>query len=1216
MSGFVHLHTHSHYSLLYGACRIPDLVKSCAELGMSSVALTDRGNLFGAVEFYEAATAAGVRPILGCEILVRRTPVPERPRDWDELRYRIHLHDSLVLLAKNDLGYLTLMKLVSRGYLGDSPHPPEVTWEELAEHKDGLIAISGALSGTVSRYLREDRWDKARERLAQLKAIYGPDLYLELVDHGLPDHRALVKHTADLGQEMDVPLVVSNHVHYLLEDHADAHDALLCIQTAAQKVDERRFRFETREMYLKSPDQMADLFEEYPEALENTVRIADQCKVEMEFGKLKLPPFPKPDEFDSLDDFLEKLCRDGLAERYDELTTELTDRLDFELGIIKQMGYSGYFLITQDFIRYARSIGVPVGPGRGSAAGSLVSYCLGITNIDPIRYQLLFERFLNPERVSMPDIDVDFSDRGRGKVIQYVVEKYGIENVCQIITFGTMAARAAVRDVGRVMGMSPADVDHLAKMVPEEIGIKLAKALEKSPDLAARYENDPQVKELIEIALVLEGLSRHASTHAAGVIITPSALTEYVPLHRAGEEEITTQFDMVACDKIGLLKMDFLGLRTLTVLEDCLWMLSLRGIEVDLDALELTDDETFALFGRGETVGVFQFESSGMVEYLRKLKPQVIDDLIAMNALYRPGPLGSGMVDDFILRKQGEKKIVYEHPVLEPILRDTYGVIVYQEQVMQIASAMAGYSLGEADLLRRAMGKKKKEVMAAHRATFVERSVEKKVPEHIAATVFDLMAHFAGYGFNKSHSAGYALVAYHTGYLKAHYPVEFMAAALTSEMSKPDRLLILLAETRRMEIEVLPPSIGESEDGFRATNGKIRFGLGAVKGVGHGAVAAIVHAREQGGAFLGLHDLAERVDTSAVNKKCLEALIQAGALDAFGEPRARLFEGLPTVLEWAARRRRERELGQVSLFGDSGGASPRPPLPDRKEWESADKLEREKSALGFYLTGHPLDRHAALAEQINAIPCGKARTTDSGEGSIYLGLPIQVKVSQDKKGRSMAFFTLEDASGTVDALCFEEPLQYARPHLEAGGPVYVKAKLSRRKEEQPKLIVEEVQGLAAMFERGKLSLHVAVATAAEDALLQSVKECLTGHSGGCPVYLHVDHRKLEGVIVKSRSLEVEPSSDLVEGLREILGPDAVRLTVGQRDGFRSQDVFGRAQRGGGAASGVRESNGRNPADGGDPSDVGPANGPDAAAGLGSAGPGEVGVDPGETALRA
>ena len=1156
-SGFVHLHTHSHYSLLYGACRIPDLVRASAELGMSALALTDRGNLFGAVEFYEAATAAGLRPILGCELLVRRTPVPERFREWDELRYRLLLHDSLVLLAKNDQGYLSLLRLVSAGYLGDSSHRPEVTWDDLGAHREGLIAISGGLYGTVARHLRDDRWDRARETAERLRAIYGADLYLELVDHGLSDQRALVRHTADLGQELGIGLVATNHVHYLLEDHADAHDALLCIQTGAQKMDERRFRFETREMYLKSPDQMADHFEEYPEALANTVRIADQCHVEMEFGKLRLPPFPKPPEFDSLDDFLERLCREGLRERYAEITPELEERLSYELGIIRQMGYSGYFLITQDFIRHARSIGVPVGPGRGSAAGSLVSYCLRITNIDPIHYQLLFERFLNPERVSMPDIDVDFSDRGRGQVIQYVVEKYGAENVCQIITFGTMAARAAVRDVGRVMGMSPADVDQLAKMVPEEIGIKLSKALEKSPDLKARYENDPQVRELISIALVLEGLSRHASTHAAGVIITPSALTEYVPLHRAGEEEITTQFDMVACDKIGLLKMDFLGLRTLTVLEDCLSMLSERGIEIDLDGLALDDEETFALFSRGDTVGVFQFESSGMVEYLRKLKPQVIDDLIAMNALYRPGPLGSGMVDDFILCKQGEKKIVYEHPVLAPILRGTYGVIVYQEQVMQIASAMSGYSLGEADILRKAMGKKKKEVMDAHRATFVERAVEKGVPQAVAASVFDLMAHFAGYGFNKSHSAGYALVAYQTAYLKARYPVEFMAASLTSEMSKPDRLLILLAETRRMQIEVLPPSVLRSEDGFRAVDGRIRFGLGAVKGVGHSAVAQIVLARENG-PFLGLHELVESVDAGAVNKKCLEALIHAGALDDFGESRARLVAALPAVLEWAARRRRERELGQVSLFGDGGASAPRPPLPTCEEWGTEERLEREKTALGFYVSGHPLDQHATLGRQIGAIPCGRATLGETGEPSVFLGLPIQVKVSQDRKGRSMAFFTLEDASGTVDALCFEEPLQYARPHLETGGPAYVKARLSRRKEEKPKLIVEEVRGLAWMFESGKISLHLAVSTTAEAGQLERVQSCLLEHPGGCPVYLHVDHRRLEGVIVKSRSIRIVPSSELVDRLGEILGPDEVRLTVGEREGFRSPDVFGRS----------------------------------------------------------
>ncbi len=1158
---FIHLHTHSHYSLLYGACRIPDLLDACEEMEMDALALTDRGNIFGAVEFFEQATAKGIRPILGTEVLLRREPVPERQKAWDELRFRLHLHDSVVLLARNDHGYGQLMKLSSEGYLGDHEYRPEVTWEDLQKHREGLIAISGGLFGPVARALQADDFPRAREAAERLRGIYGEDCYLELVDHGLPDHRQWVRRTADLGRELGIELVASNHVHYLREDHAEAHDALLCIGTAGQKMDEKRFRFETREMYFKSPDQMRDLFEDYPEAIENTRKIADQCHVEMEFGKLKLPPFPVPPEFEDLDAYLAHVCHEGLKDRYAEITPEITERLDFELGIIKQMGYSGYFLIVMDFIRYARSINVPVGPGRGSAAGSLVAYSTGITNIDPMQYQLLFERFLNPERVSMPDIDVDFSDRGRGRVIQYVVEKYGAETVCQIITFGTMAARAAVRDVGRVMGMGPQDVDRLAKMVPEEIGIKLAKALEQSPDLKQRFESDPQVRELIDTALVIEGLSRHASTHAAGVIITPSNLTEYVPLHCAGHDEITTQFDMVACEKIGLLKMDFLGLRTLTVLEDCLAMLAERGIEIDLDELPLTDEATFQLFSDGGTVGVFQFESSGMVEYLRKLKPEVLDDLIAMNALYRPGPLGSGMVDDFILRKQGEKKIKYEHAVLEPILKDTYGVIVYQEQVMQIASAMAGYSLGEADLLRRAMGKKKKSVMDEQRVNFVAGATEKGIQEKTSTSVFDLMAHFAGYGFNKSHSAGYALVAYQTGYLKAHYPVEFMAAALTSEMNKPDRLLILLAEARRMKIEVLPPSINASQEGFRAAGDKIRFGLGAVKGVGRSAVLALTDNRTANGPFQDLYDLAERADGGSVNKKCFEALIWAGALDELGETRSVLAESLANVLEWAGRRRREREMGQVSLFGGGNAAeAPRPRMADIPPWDPLDRLEKEKLALGFYVSGHPVDEYRTVGQGLGSITCADCLTKDNGTEVKILGLPVGLKISQDRKGRTMAFFALEDASGVVEALCFEEPLERARVALEHGGPVLAKGRYSKRKEQSPKLILEEASALARQMELGRLSLHVAVRTDQPEDHLEKIRECLQAHPGACPVYLHVNHRDLDGVIAKTRSIRVLPGSDLVAKLKTLCGDHVVRVTAGEKGGFRSLDVFGQEPR--------------------------------------------------------
>jgi DNA polymerase-3 subunit alpha len=1160
--GFVHLHTHSHYSLLSGACRIDEMVRAARDLGMSALALTDQGNLFGAVEFFEKAQEAGIRPILGCELYLANQTANETNGSTPEHGPESNGHDApsaLVVLARNDRGYRNLMKLSSLGYLEGRGAKPTISRAQLAQHAEGLIVLSGASNGEISRRLAKGQFDEARAAARWYRDLFGSDFYLELVDHGLPEHRLLISRLIDLAREIELPLAATNHVHYLAEHHADAHDALLCIQSGAQQSDESRFRFPTREMYLKTPEQMQDLFRGVEDAVSNTVRIAERCEVTLELGNLKLPHFPCPPEFPSLDHYLTHLCRIGMHERYSEITPALEERLTYELATIHKMGYSGYFLIVMDFIRYARSISVPVGPGRGSAAGSLVSYCLGITNIDPIQYQLLFERFLNPERVSMPDIDVDFSDRGRGRVIQYVVEKYGAENVCQIITFGTMAARAAVRDVGRVMGMPYAEVDQLAKTVPAEIGIKLSKALEQSPDLRTRYESDPRVRELIDTAQILEGLSRHASTHAAGVIITPSALTEYVPLYRSHEDEVTTQFDMNACDKIGLLKMDFLGLRTLTVLEDCQRHLRDRGIEVDLEVIPLDDPAAYALFAAGETIGIFQFESSGMTEYLRKLKPNAIEDLIAMNALYRPGPLGSGMVDDFILRKHGDKKIEYEHPLLEPILRDTYGVIVYQEQVMQIASAMSGYTLGEADILRRAMGKKKKEIMKQHRDTFIERAVQRKVPQRIAASTFDLMAHFAGYGFNKSHSAGYALVAYQTAYLKAHYPVEFMAAVLTSEMSNSDRVRLLLGEVRRMGITVLPPAVDASREGFTVEAGAIRFGLGAVKGVGHAAVAAICEARDAGGPFRDPYDLAERIEGAAVNRKCLEALIFSGALDVFGWHRARLFDALARITEWAARRRRERELGQQSLFGGAAAPAPQPAAEETPEWDPAELLTKEKSALGFYVSGHPMDRYRTILRYLGASEIAALAELAEGSTVEIAGLVAQSKKSVDRKGRPLAFVTLEDSAGTIECILFQEPLEAVKSALGGADPLLVNGRLSSRGGELPKLVASEAFPLLQRLASGRYSLHLAIESAWAQERLAALHDTLRSAPGPCAVYLHVDHRALGGVVMRCRSTRISLTTEVLERLEADLDPHRIRIVAGDSAGVRSAELFGGAR---------------------------------------------------------
>lgn len=1176
---FVHLHCHTQFSLLDGAVRIDDMLDLASEMGMPAAAITDHGNMFGAVQFYRAARQRDLRPLMGLETYVARGSRTERTPGKDQKSHH------LLLLARNQAGYGNLLKLSSRAFLEGFYYKPRVDRELLAEHCEGIIALSGCLNGEVSRLLLAERYEDARSAASFYRDLYDGQFYLELQDHGIPEEAVVNRRMIDLAREMDLPLVATNDCHYLRQDHAAAHDVLLCIQTGKKRDDVDRMHFSSDQMYFKSPEEMYALFGHVGEALANTVRIAEMCDVTMEFGRLKLPAFPLSDGFDDADAYLEHLCRAGLNRLYPGAGEEQAARLRYELGIIRQMGYAGYFLIVQDFIRYARSQGIPVGPGRGSAAGSLVAYTLGITTIDPIRHSLLFERFLNPERITMPDIDVDFSDRGRGKVIQYVVDRYGAENVCQIITFGTMAARAVIRDVGRVLGMPYGDVDRIAKLVPAELGITLGRALEQSQELKKACNGDPRVKELISIGRVLEGLARHASTHAAGVVITPTPLTDNVPLFRTNDDEVTTQWDMGACEKVGLLKMDFLGLRTLTVIQDCLEVLARRGIDIDLQNIPMDDAGSFDLLARGDTVGIFQFESSGMAEYLRKLRPECLEDMIAMNALYRPGPLGSGMVEDFIERKHGRRKIEYEHPLLEPILSETYGVIVYQEQVMQIASELAGYSLGEADLLRRAMGKKKKGIMDEQGALFLQRARERNVPEPVARRIFDLMAHFSGYGFNKSHSAGYAIVAYQTAYLKVHYPVEFMAAAVTSEMSNSDRVMILLTEAKRMGIRVLPPDINLSDEQFTVHDGAMRFGLGAVKGVGHNAVEALRAARsvadcrtrtrritagdgsraggeEPAGAghpsepFKDLFDLCERVDSGAVNRKCLEALINSGAADALGPSRAALLEGLPLAMEWGTRRREEIAMGQGSLFGGAAEETVRPALPAAEPWGLEEMLRREKAALGFFVSAHPLDPWRNILERLSGLSTQDLEGAADGREVVLGGVPVHAKISSDKKGRDMAFVTLEDFTGTVECLAFADPFAECRDILTSDQPVLIKGRLSTREQEKPKILLEEAHLLEGLAEKGRLVLHLVVSSGWDEERFSDLYNALGEHPGSCPVFFHVDPRMLGGVQMRLRKMRVRPCPDLCRVLQEIAGEAALRVTLGEYRGGRTADLYG------------------------------------------------------------
>jgi len=1149
---YVHLHVHSQYSLLDGACKIDDLAAKAKKLKMPALAITDHGNLFGAVPFYQALQREGIKPILGMEAYVAPGSREDRSRRSGTIAHH------LVLLARDLEGYRNLCRLSSIGYLEGFYYKPRIDKETLARHSAGLIGLSGCLQGEVNRLARSDRMDEA-ERVARAYAdVFDGSFYLELHDHGLEQERLANPRLLELASRTGLGVVASNDAHYLEQAHAKAHEILLCIQTNHTLDDPKRMRFQTDQFHLRTPGEMEALFGEVPQALENTLRIAEACNVELEFGKLRLPRFPLPDGFDTPDAYLEHLAWKGLRQRYGDVTEELSERLRFELGIIQRMGYGGYFLIVRDFIEFARQRKVPVGPGRGSAAGSLVSYAIGITNIDPIKYNLLFERFLNPERISMPDIDVDLSDRGRAEVIRYVVDRYGHENVCQIITFGTMAARAVVRDVGRVMNFPYAEVDRIAKAVPAELKMTLKKALQQSVELKQMADGDARIAELLETAQVLEGLTRHASTHAAGVVITPTALIESVPLFRGKDGEVTTQYDMNVCEATGLLKMDLLGLRTLTVVQDTLTHLRERGIDIDIDAIPQDDPAVYELMSCGETVGIFQFESSGMVEYLKKLHPEDLEDLIAMNALYRPGPLGSGMVDSYINRKHGQEAISYEHELLEPILRSTNGVMVYQEQVMQIASAMGGYSLGEADLLRRAMGKKKQKVMDEQRRLFLERAQERRVPKRTAEKVFDLMAYFAGYGFNRSHSAGYAVLAYQTAYLKAHYPVEFMAATLTSELSDSDRLMVLLGECRRLKIRVLPPDINHSLEGFSVEEGTIRFGLGAIKGLGHAAVEAIVQARRLE-LFRSLFHFCESVEGHALNRKAVEGLIQGGALDSLGGTRAQMIAALPLALDRAAAARRDRQSGQSSLFGGESPVLREPTLPETAPWESNEVLRREKESLGFYLSHHPLDPYGALLGNLLVTP--SSRIGDQGDRSPVkvAGVITRVRQGTTARGKPMASLTLEDFEGRCDVLIIGDGVQKFRTLLELEAVLLVAGSVSARDGQSPVVFGDTVMPLETLRDGRELSLHLAVPGDLPDERITRVRDLLVQHGGGeAGVFFHVDPGTARGVLVTLPNTRIRPECTLLDELAEILGTGAVRLAHGgapekmpSRDLFRS-----------------------------------------------------------------
>jgi DNA polymerase-3 subunit alpha len=1157
MTEFVHLHLHSEFSLLDGACRIDEVLDRAVQLGMPALAITEHGNMFSSIMFHDQARKRGINPILGCEVYV--APGDRRVKSGTPGETANHL----VLLAETREGYHNLIKLVSSGYTDGFYYKPRIDKDLLARHARGLIGLSSCLKGEVATGIRTEQHQRAVQAAAQYRDILGAgNFFLEMQYQGIEEQLVVNTGLQPIAKDLGLPLVATNDVHYLQSSDFKPHDILLCIGTGKTVNDSERLRYHGDQFYLKTPQEMASIFGECPEALANTVRIAERCHVDLTASANHLPNFEVPAGF-TLDGYFEHVVRQGFAERLprlEELASrgalthtidEYERRLTYEIEMIRQMQYPGYFLIVWDFIRYAREQGIPVGPGRGSAAGSFVAYCLRITDVDPIEYGLIFERFLNPERVSLPDIDIDFCERRRGEVIEYVTRRYGRENVAQIITFGTMKARAVVRDVARVMDIPYADADRVAKAVPPALDMTLAKALEESPALKEMEQKDERVRELLAVARRLEGMTRHASVHAAGVVIAPMPLTEFVPLYKSQKDEIVTQWAMKDVERVGLLKMDFLGLSTLTLIDDALReILRTESVRLDIDAIPLGDAKTYKLFSDGQTYGVFQFESSGMRELLRKAKPERLDDLIALNALYRPGPLKSGMVDDFIARKQGKTEVTYELPALAPILSDTYGVIAYQEQVMRIAAELAGFSMGQSDVLRKAMGKKDPRVMAKQREAFMDGARRQRVAEKKAAKIFDLMEYFAGYGFNKSHSTTYALLAYQTGYLKANYPWHFFAALLTIEAANTDKLAMYLGECRELGVPILPPDINSSELRFIVVKEGVRFGLCAVKNVGESAVQSILAVRQQLGRIDSLYTLCEHVDLRLVNKRVLESLIKAGAFDSIapdaGPPalrRARLFAAVDRAIENGGRHQRDRDKGQNQLFGGGGDDEPAiaVPLPEAAAWPDAQQLAFEKEALGLYMSGHPLEH---FADELKAFGSRRLADLTCSEADVWVGGIVSgIRSLKTKRGERMAVFTLDDVVGGIEVVVFPETFAKYGALVEADAMVLVRGKFEKD-DETARLVASELLPMAALTERRtrEVTIHLAVPPHGRPTF-EALAELLSRHRGDRRVYLELDvpgePRPLR--VRADVAQRVRPSEQLVEDVERLCGAGSVEL---------------------------------------------------------------------------
>jgi DNA polymerase-3 subunit alpha len=1141
---FVHLHVHTQYSLLDGAIRIDRLLKRVADFDMDAVAITDHGTMFGALTFYEQANNAGIKPIIGCECYL----APRGLKDKTSLDKGGLSH--LILLAENREGYRNLCKLCAIAQLEGFYYKPRIDKKVLKHHSKGLIGLSACLHGEIPRLIQDGRIDQAdKAALFYLDVLGEGNFFLEVQNNGIDVQESVNRALLDMSQRLSIPLVASNDCHYLDKADVRAHDVLLCVQTGKTVHETDRLKFGTDQLYLKSKAEMYDAFRDYPGALENSVNIAKRCNLEFDFNSYHFPKFDvSPDH--TVDEVFEQMVRDGFKTLLQRIKTKnpdideklYVDRIENEINLIKSMGFSGYFLIVADFIRYAKKKGIPVGPGRGSAAGSLVAYSLGITDLDPIEHGLIFERFLNPARKSMPDIDVDFCINGREDVFKYVIEKYGGGDfVAQIITFGKLKTRAVIRDVGRALDIPLNEVDAIAKMVPDVLNISLDNALEQEPRLKNLAKKKPEVADLISICRVLEGLPRHASTHAAGVVIADRALTEYMPLYKGKKGEVVTQFDMKCVEKIGLVKFDFLGLRNLTVIANTLELIAAQGgTPPDLSNLDFNDPATYRLLASGETTGVFQLESSGMKDLLVRLKPESFDEIIALVALYRPGPLDSGMVDDFVVRKHGKKKVEYLVPQLEPILKETYGVIVYQEQVMKIAGELANYSMAEADDLRKAMGKKIPEIMAMHRERFMQGAIDNGIPADKAGKIFYFMEKFGGYGFNKSHSAAYAMIAYQTAFLKAHFPVEFVASLLTSEMHSTDGVVKYIAECRSQGIEVLPPDINESDKAFTVIGSKIRFGLAAVKNVGENAIESIVAARNDG-KFSSQFEFCERVDLKKVNKRVIEGLIKCGAFDSTEAFRSRMMASLEDCVDYGQRLQKEKADPQISLFDLKADqfAINLPNMSEIDEWDEKQLLAFEKESLGFYITGHPLSEYEDILEKFANTNSSTLKEQNDGDAVRIGGMIRSTKIIKTKKGDLMAFVTLEDLHGSVEIIVFSTLYAKVYDLLTDDSAILVRGHL-QKDENSVKILADTLIPMDKAEETWSTSIHFNLdITRTDKALLEQLKGIFSRYPGSCRGYVHLlDPEKTETIIALSDATKLKAGSSLIREVNRLLGYSA------------------------------------------------------------------------------